>query len=70
MTLWRLFDALGLSLDMLENDAGLSLEPEDVDNVYPVGAAALAAADGSAQMLCRMLPSGMNGWAGVALSGA
>ena len=70
MTLWRLFDALGLSLDMLENDAGLSLEPEDVDNVYPVGAAALAAADGSAQMLCRMLPSEMNGWAGVALSGA
>ena len=61
MTLWRLFDALGLSLDMLENDAGLSLEPEDVDNVYPVGAAALAAGDGSAQMLCRMLPSGVNG---------
>ena len=70
MTLWRLFDALGLSLDMLENDAGLSLEPEDVDNVYPVGAAALAAADGSAQMLCRILSSGLKGWAGVALSGA
>jgi hypothetical protein len=54
---------------MLENDAGLSLDPEDVDIVYPVGAAALAAADGSAQMLCRMLPSGVYGWAGVALSG-
>ena len=70
VALWRLFDALGLSLAVLENDAGLSLDPEAVDVVYPVGAAALAAADGSAQMLCRMLPSAMNGWAGVALSGA
>jgi hypothetical protein len=38
--------------------------------VYPVGAAALAAADGSAHMLCRILPSCVKGWAGVALSGA
>jgi hypothetical protein len=53
---------------MPEEDAGLSLDPEAVE--YPVGAAALAAGDGSAQMLCRMLPSGVNGWAGVALSGA
>jgi hypothetical protein len=61
--------ALGLSLAVLEDAAGQSLEPEEVEVVYPVGAAALAAAEGSAHMYPRMLPSRVKGSAGVGLSG-
>ena len=52
--LWRRLDALRLLLDELAHDIGLSLGPEAV---CPVGAAALAAADGSAQTPRRTLSS-------------
>ena len=56
--LWRRLDAPRLLPDELAHDIGLSLDPEAV---CPVGAAALAAADGSAQTPRRTLSSWMYG---------
>jgi hypothetical protein len=55
---------------VLATDVGRSLDPEAVPEVEcPVGAAALAAADDSAQTPRGMLASWLYGSAGTALSG-
>jgi hypothetical protein len=65
--LWRRLDAPRLIVDELAPDVGLSLDPEAA--VCPDGAAALAAADDSAQTPRSTLASWIYGGAGVALSG-
>ena len=66
--LWRRLDAPRLVAVELATDVGLSLDPEAVAEC-PDGAAALAAADDSAQTPRDTLASWIYGSAGIALSG-